>query len=126
MEKGGPIMDEYTTLRTNEEDYDRLVLCLSSESLLAYIEKIEQTLAEDNLDGKVLVDQLLLTGNGTNRFISVFFSHGKFDLRTAQTVNPTDHYRKATVEWLHDNYHYAENSILTADQKQKIKDNIVF
>lgn len=119
-------MNEYTILKTNEEDYKRLVLCLSSESLLAYIEKIEQKLAEDKLDGKVLIDQLMITGNGNNRFISVSFSHGKIDLKTAQTVNPTDHYRKATVEWLHDNYHYVENSILTADQKQKIKDNIVF
>ena len=53
-------MNEYTILRTNEEDYKRLVLCLLSESLLTYIEKIEQTLAEDNLDGKVLVDQLMI------------------------------------------------------------------
>lgn len=119
-------MNEYTILRTNKEDYDRLVLCLSSESLFEYIEKIEQTLAEDNLDGKVLIDQLFITGNGTNRFMSIFFSHGKIDLKTAQTVNPTDHYRKATVEWLHNNYHYVEHSILTADQRQKIKDNIVF
>lgn len=119
-------MDEYTILRTNEEDYNRLVLCLSSESLLAYIEKIEQTLAEDNLNEKVLIDQLMITGNGSNRFMSVSFSHGKFDLKTAQTVNPAEHYKKATVEWLHDNYCYAENSILTANQKQKIKDNIVF
>lgn len=119
-------MNEYAILKTHEDDYDRLVLCLSSESLLEYIEKIEQTLAEDNLNGKVLIDQLMITGNGNNRFISVSFSHGKIDLKTAQTVNPTDHYRKATVEWLHDNYHYVENSILTADQKQKIKDNIVF
>jgi hypothetical protein len=93
---------------------------------LEYIEKIEQTLAEDNLDGKVLVDQLFITGNGTNRFMSIFFSHGKFAVKTAHVVDPPEHYRKATVEWLHDNYHYVENSILTADQKQKIKDNIIF
>lgn len=69
-------MNEYTILRTNKEDYDRLVLCLSSESLFEYIEKIEQTLAEDNLDRKVLIDQLFITGNGTNRFMSIFFLMG--------------------------------------------------
>lgn len=119
-------MNEYTILRTNKEDYDRLVLCLSSESLFEYIEKIEQTLAEDNLDGKVLVDQLFITGNGTNRFMSISFFHGKFSVKTAHVVDPPEHYRKATVEWLHNNYHYVEHSILTTDQKQKIKDNIVF
>lgn len=119
-------MNEYTILKTNADDYDRLVLCLSSESLLSYIKKIEQTLAEDNSDGKVLIDQLLITGNGTNRFINVYFSHGRFDMKTAQTVNPPEHYRKQTVEWLHNNYCYIEYSILTAKQRQKIKDNIVF
>ena len=119
-------MDEYAIIKTNAEDYSRMVICLSSESLLEYIKKIEQTLAEDNFDGKVLIDQLLITGNGTNRFMSVSFSHGKFDMKTAQTVNPSEHYRKATAEWLHNNYRYAENSILTAEQKQKIKNNIAF
>ena len=119
-------MDEYVIIKTNAEGYDRMVLCFSSESLMTYIRKIEQTLAEDNSDGKVLIDQLLITGNGTNRFVSVSFSHGKFDMKTAQTVNPPERCRKETIEWLHDNYCYAENSILTAEQKQKIKDNIAF
>ena len=119
-------MNEYAIVKTNAEDYSRLVICLSSESLMTYIRKLEQTLAEDNLDGKVLIDQLLITGNGTNRFVSVSFSHGKFDMKAAQTVNPPERCRKETVKWLHDNYCYAENSILTAEQKQKIKANIAF
>ena len=119
-------MNEYTIIKANTEDYSRMVLCLSSESLLPYIDKIEQALAEDNSDGNILIDQLLLTGNGVNRFMSVSFSHGKFDMKTAQTVNPSEYYRKAATEWLHDNYRYTENSILTAEQKQKIKDNIAF
>ena len=56
-------MNEYTIIKTNVEDYDRLVLCLSFESLLTYIKKIEQTLAKDNVDEKILIDQLLITGN---------------------------------------------------------------
>lgn len=120
------VMNEYTIIKTNVEDYDRLILCLSFESLLTYIKKIEQVLAKDNLDEKVLIDQLLITGNGTNRFMSFSFSHGKFDIKTAQVVNPTEYYRKETIEWLHNNYHYVEHSILTAEQRQKIKDNIFF
>lgn len=119
-------MNEYAIIKTNAKDYDRLVLCLSFESLLAYIKKIEQALAKDNLVEKVLIDQLLITGNGTNRFMSFSFFHGKFDINTAQVVNPTEYYRKETVEWLHNNYHYVEHSILTAEQREKIKDNIVF
>lgn len=119
-------MNQYVIIKTNVEDYDKLVLCLSSESLLTYIKKIEQTLAKDNVDEKILIDQLLITGNGNNRFISFSFSHGKFDMKTARVVKPTEYYRKKTVKYLHDNYHYVEHSILTTEQRQKIKDNIVF
>lgn len=68
-------MNEYTIIKTDVEDYDRLVLCLSFESLLTYIKKIEQAIAIDNVDEKILIDQLLITGNGTNRFISFSFFH---------------------------------------------------
>lgn len=98
----------------------------TSFSFHTYIKKIEQTLAKDNVDEKILIDQLLITGNGNNRFMSFFFSHGRFDIKTAQVVNPAEYYRKETVEWLHNNYHYVEHSILTTEQRQKIKDNIVF
>ena len=52
--------------------------------------------------------------------------NGKLDFRTAHTVIPAEYYRKKTVEFLHDNYCYVENSILTEAQRQKIKDKIVF
>jgi muramoyltetrapeptide carboxypeptidase LdcA involved in peptidoglycan recycling len=37
-----------------------------------------------------------------------------------------EYYKKETVNWLHNNYCYVEHSILTEDQKQKIKNNIIF
>ena len=119
-------MNEYTIIKTNVESYDRLVLCLSFESLLTYLKKIENVLAEDNMDEKILIDQLLITGNGNNRFMSLSFSNGRFDIKTARVVTPTEYYRKETVEWLHNNYNYVEHSILTVEQRQKIKDNIAF
>ena len=119
-------MNEYVIIKTSIEDYDRLVLCLSSESLLTYIKKIETTLAENNTDGKILIDQLLITGDGKNRFMSCKFSNGKIDFRTAKTVKPNGYYRKEIVNWLHNNYCYVEHSILTEDQRQNIKNNIIF
>lgn len=124
--KGVSVMNEYVILRTNGEKYDRLVLCLSCESLLSYISKIEDALDLDGKEGKVLIDQLLLTGNGTNRFLSCEFSNGKIDFATAQIVVPDEYYRKETIVWLHDNYSYVENSILTEEQRQKIRNKIAF
>lgn len=119
-------MSEYIIFNTNVDGYDRYVLCLSFESLLSYIRKIEIVLAEGKREEKILIDQLLITGNGTNRFMSCVFSDGRLDFRTAQIVIPSDFFRKETVEWLHDNYSYVENSILTEEQRQKIKDNTAF
>ena len=117
-------MNEYIILKANVEGYDRLVLCLSFESLLSYINKIEDALSLDKKEERILIDQLLITGNGTNRFMSCEFSNGKIDFKTAQIVNPDEYYRKETVDWLHDNYSYVENSILTDEQRQKIKNGL--
>lgn len=119
-------MSEYIIFNTNVDGYDRYVLCLSFESLLSYIRKIEIVLAEGKREEKILIDQLLITGNGTNRFMSCIFSDGRLDFRTAQIVIPSEFFRKETVERLHDNYSYVENSILTEEQRQKIKDNTAF
>lgn len=119
-------MDEYKIIKTNALGYGRLILCLTFESLFTYINKIEKSLSEIGADETILIDQLLIAGNGANRFMSCLFSKGKFDFRTAQTVIPEEYYRKETVEFLHDNYCYVENSILTEAQRQKIRDKIVF
>ena len=126
MEKGVSVMSEYIMLNTHVDGYDRLVLCLSFESLLSYVRKLEAVLAVETKEERILIDQLLITGNGTNRFMSCKFSNGRLDFQTAQIVTPAEFFRKETVEWLHDNYSYVENSILTEDQRQKIKDNVVF
>ena len=81
---------------------------------------------EESNEERILIDQLLITGNGSNRFMSCIFSNGRLDFKTAQIVTPSEFFRKETVEWLHDNYSYVENSILTEEQRQMKKDKIVF
>lgn len=119
-------MKEYKIIKINAEGYGRLVLCLTFENLLSYINKIEKVLSEIATDEIILIDQLLVTGDGANRFMSCSFSKGKFDFRTAHTVIAEECYRKETIEYLHDNYCYVENSILTDAQRQKIRDKIAF
>lgn len=120
------VMSEYIMINTHVDGYDRLVLCLSFESLLSYIRKIEDMIAVETKEERILIDQLLITGNGTNRFMSCKFSNGRLDFQTAQIVTPAEFFRRETIEWLHDNYAYVENSILTEEQRMKIKDKIVF
>ena len=119
-------MNNYVIIKANSEEYDCFVLCLSCESPLSYINDIEQALVSNEVGEKILIDQLLVTGNEFNRFISCNFTQGKLDLRTVQIVNPPEYYRKETIEWLHNNLQYVEYSILTDSQRWKIKGKIPF
>ena len=41
-----------------------------------------------NSSGKILIDQLLITGDGHNRFMGCDFKNGKLDFKTAHIVSP--------------------------------------
>lgn len=119
-------MSEYIIKNIDKEGYDRFLLWLSFESFIDHLSSIEKSPNMFNVSGKILIDQLFLTGNSDNRFISCDFKDGKLDLKTARVVYPVDFFRKETVDWLHNNYSYVENSILTEVQRKKIKESIVF
>ena len=119
-------MDTFIIKETNTDGYNRFLLWLSFESLIDHLSSIEEAPNMVNSSGKILIDQLFITGDGDNRFISCDFKNGKLDFKTARIVSPTDFFRKETIQWLHDNYCYVEHSILTESQRQKVKDGIAF
>lgn len=119
-------MNTFVIKETNIGGYDRFLLWLSFESLIDHLGSIEEDPSMVNSSGKILIDQLFITGDGDNRFISCDFKNGKLDFKTAHIVLPMDFFRMETVQWLHDNYHYVEHSILTESQRQKVKDGIAF
>ncbi|MBQ6160038.1 MAG: type II toxin-antitoxin system RnlB family antitoxin [Oscillospiraceae bacterium] len=117
-------MSSYFIKELKTEGYDSFLLWLSSESLIDNIHSIEQSPNISNASGKMLIDQLLLTGNGDNRFISCDYHNGKLDLRSVSVAFPTDFFRKETMKWLHDHYDYLSCSILTETLQQKIRDGV--
>lgn len=116
----------YISLKVSYGSAKIVKVCLSFDSLLSYLGSIESSLKAVSDSGKVLIDQLLITGNNDNRFLSCDFSHGKLDFTTARIVNPANFFREETVDLLHDNYGYVENSILTDSQRQKVRDKVAF
>lgn len=124
--KKGYTMNDFVIKETNNSDYDRFLLWLSSESLTDNLGSIEKTLNMIDSSGKLLIDQLFITGDGDNRFLCCDFENGKLDFKTAHIVSPADSFREETVQWLRDNYQYVEYSILTESRRQKIKDDITF
>lgn len=119
-------MNDFVVKETNNGDYNRFLLWLSSESSIDNLSNIEETPNMIDSSGKILIDQLFITGDGDNRFLCCDFENGKLDFKTAYIVSPADSFREETVRWLRDNYQYVEHSILTESQRQKIKDDITF
>ena len=111
-------MAECIIEKINDKEYDRYLLCLTFESIINYLPAIEESPDLIGYTGKMLIDQLLVAGNGINRFISCECKSGKIELKN---VSPDASFKKRSSKILHDNYKYVENSILTVEQKQLVR-----
>lgn len=104
----------------------------------------------DRLAKSALVDRKKVAIQGDNWFSIPYFKEDDFNAfvelieesdegisHTITSASSRDIYkfklnrdvatvRRESIEWLHDNYSYVENSILSEEQRQNIKDNIAF
>lgn len=115
-------MKKYNLIKINEDEYTYFIISLTYESILDYIEEIENELMIEKKIRLILIDQLLTTGNNKNRFISCEYQNGKIRLFTAKNVDCKENIRKISSQILKEKYNLIENSILTKYQKQKIKE----
>ena len=114
-------MKKYILEKINEDEYTYFIISLTYESILDYIEEIENELKVEKNIRIILIDQLLTTGNNKNRFISCEYENGKIKLFTAKNVDCKENIRKISSQILKDKFKLIENSILTNYQKQSIK-----
>ena len=119
-------MKEYTMRRLLGKEYDSFLLCLTFDSILSYLANIENEPIISTSKGTLLVDQLLVTGDGKNRFIVCSFDHGRIDLNSTQNIFPSDCYKKISIDLLQENFALLQNSILTDKQKESIRKGIIF
>jgi hypothetical protein len=117
-------MKEYYIRKLHKSSYDCYLLCLSYDSILNYIDNLEKEVCFDLPKGAIIIDQLLVAGNGKNRFISCYFEHGKLNLTTAQNATPEDEYRYLAVEYLRNNIQVLENSILSESLQERILEGV--
>ena len=107
----------YKLYNLSSSNYACLVVCLSYESIFSYIEELQAELeAKDIQKGAVLIDQLLISGNGKNRFLSIELENGKFSYTTAKNVDVEQYYHQLTSSELMRNQALLKNSILTPRQ----------
>lgn len=114
-------MKNYEIQQLQDKKYNALLLWLSSESIIEYITEIEHEPLLMQSKGTLLIDQLLITGDGKNRFVSYLYDHGKIDLTTAKRVEQNN-YKKISKELLRKNFELLKYSILTKKQLQEIKE----
>lgn len=119
-------MGNYLLIQLSNKEYDYLVLCLTYESILNYLDELENDLFFENKSGKILVDQLLVTGNGKNRFIVCEFKNNEILLSTAKNIVPDKEYRYLTSKLLQQNYQILGCSILSDHQRDLIMDGQPF
>ena len=119
-------MNEFVIHKVKKSGYDRFLLCLTFESIATYKSLVELSPLIMYQTGKILIDQLLVTGNGQNRFICCEYVNGILDFTTAQAVQADGCFKRITVKWLNTHNAYVENSILTEDQRWCVQECVPF
>lgn len=109
--------DYYNIYKSSLGSYDCFVICLSYESIYSYISTLQNELS-NNIDhkGNVLIDQLLITGNKNNRFLSLTFNNGSFVFTSAKNVDAEYYYHQITSAVLKRDETLLNNSILSKKQ----------
>lgn len=87
---------KYLIKRLDQNRY--YLLCMDYESILNYLDDIEkENLIKANA-GDLIIDQLLVTGDGRNRFLACQFFHGKVKLETAKNIEGTKDFKHISLE----------------------------
>ena len=117
-------MKEYVICKLDEKPYDALIVCLSHESVLSYWDEIEKESLLQDSKGYIILDQLLVTGAGKNRFVMIPYLYGTLDYTKAKIIKVSYHIRKLSVDLLNRNITSLQNTILTDDQQEMVQNRV--
>lgn len=115
-------MKNYIIKEINKDDAKYLVFGTSVESPLYYLEEIKQEIQCFNGE-RIIIDQLLQTGNGENRFIVLSYTNGDFDLNSihiSSNKNTCSCIKSFGCDFLRNHLSILEYSILLSEQKEAI------
>ncbi len=118
-------MKDYVLVELDEKMYGVFLLCLSHENIFSFCDEVQQEAIIQNGKGNILLDQLLVTGNGSNRFVIIPYDYGKIDFSKARNTSVNKKIRELSVELLGMNTDSLKNTILTDIQQEMIRRRIV-
>lgn len=116
---------KYFMFWTDVEHYKRFILGLGKDTFLNYSSDLEKELAEENFTGIILVDELLAKGNTENRFLQCEVKEGKILSQTARNVVPISYFSKKTSLFLFNKDEVIENSALSEEDKNKLRNCVM-
>lgn len=119
-------MDSFRIKYLKDEPYTVMVIGISYDSSIMYIDELTEILRANKVSGKVLIDSLLRTGNSYNRFIEILFDGNKFIKASAKEVKipRSNSLRRVTWEVLSNEPEVLEFSILNKRQRDLINSGI--
>jgi len=106
-----------------EQPHKAIIIGLSYESPVIYLDNISEELGNKLIIGNIVFDVLLHSGNGKNRFFEIYFDGKNFDDSSTRVIKleRSTFLRKKICEILFKNFEYVESSILNKYQKELIK-----
>lgn len=105
---------------------DLQVICLSYESIYSYISCLQTDFRSRNItSATVIFDQLLITGNNSNRFLLMEYKDNQFLYSTARNITPDNSVREKTMIEVKKHGNCLENSVLTSRQISMIKRGLI-
>ena len=102
------------------ENNKQLVICLSHIDIALLVKPIEDDLKNSNTQ-EIIIDKFLFTGNTNNRFLSCRLYKDKLVLGPMKNIRGETSIKQKTSEWLYQHFKYVEQTNLSEELKQKIK-----
>ncbi len=110
-------------IKTLNERY-KYLFCLSQDSILNYLDEIENDASVRGFNGSVVVDQLLITGNNFNRLFVCPVSSGKIETDYAHNIKSTPEYDRLALDTIYTTPNLLQSSAITQCEIEELKDNI--
>jgi hypothetical protein len=107
-------MMNYLLKQLNKDLY--YLVCMDYNGVLNYLDEVENEPLLQSNAGELVIDQLLVTGNGRNRFLTCQFSYGEIRLDTAKNIDSKDAYKTISAKLLKENIDALKYSILSDSQ----------
>ena len=104
-----------------KKEYRILAIVTDCTDVFAFVKVLhEESMAKD-LNGKILLDQLLITGNSDNRFVEVPYKDGVAKLYLGKKVEVDEEMRQLSTDMLLESGIDLDNTILRDCQKRIIR-----